>query len=82
LDKLNHTQMIGTNIMMCYCTFLHFTTYSIAAWAVLKQECSCHISIYWCLRGQNCMCTLNFARSQSYSNWAESICRFHCSNWV
>jgi len=30
--------MIGTNIVMCYCTFLHFTAYSIAAWAVLKQE--------------------------------------------
>lgn len=79
LDKLNHTQMIGTNIMMCYCTFLHFTAYSIAVWAVLKQLCSCHISVCWCLRGQqNCMCALNVARSQSYSNWAESICRFHC----
>lgn len=59
--------------------YLHSTAYSIAVWAVLKQFCSCHISVCWCLRGQqNCMCTLNVARSQSYSNWAESICRFHC----
>jgi len=83
LDKLNHIQMIGTNIMMCYCTFLNVTVYSIVTWAVLQQECSCQIYIYWCLGGQNCMCTLNFARSQSYSNWAESIFRFHCqTEWA
>jgi hypothetical protein len=84
--KLNHTQVAATNILTCYCIFIHFAAYSIASWAVFMSHA--HLLS---LRGKDCAYALNVVRSQSGSNWnlsvdPESFWRFHCKlsicSWV